>query len=52
MINTKISADSSRINYEYKGNKYALTVDGAKLSEDTETITVNGAYITLTPTKI
>ena len=52
MINTKISIDSSRINYEYKGNKYALTVDGAKLSKDTDTITANGAYITLTPTKI
>ena len=52
MFNTKIDIEDSIINYEYKGNKYALTLVGASLYKDGDTIVAEGAHVTLTPTKI
>ena len=52
MFNTKIVTDNSVISYEYKDNNYALTLDGASLFKDGDTIVAEGTHITLIPTKI
>ena len=52
MYNTKISTDSTTIYYEYKGNKYALHTEGATLTHESGTISIDGSHITLVPTKI
>ena len=51
MVNTKIIANSNSIDYEYKGNKYSLLVEGAELVQADDTITLSGGKITLIPTK-
>lgn len=52
MFNTRISVNGTNIDYEYKGNKYRLSTEGATLSFDGETIIAQGERITLIPTKI
>ena len=49
MFNTKISVNNTVIDYEYKGVKYSLEVDGAVISCKDNTITFTGDKITLTP---
>ena len=51
MLNTRIFATDTAINYEYKGNCYSLEVSGAKIIENENTITLVGERIVLTPKK-
>ncbi len=51
MINTKISVDGDSIVYEYKGNKYSLRAEGAKIDEDGGSIKISGDCVTLIPTR-
>ena len=51
MVNTKISTDNSNIFYEYKGNKYSLSILGADVTKNENTIKITGECITLIPTK-
>ena len=51
MVNTKISTNSSKILFEYKNNKYSLSVEGASLSHENGTITAEGGHVTLIPEK-
>ena len=52
MVNTKIDVTDNSIEYEYKGNKYSLVTEGASLTKEENTITLEGSDITLIPTKI
>ena len=49
MINTKIQSSDTKLNYEYKNNKYSLEVSGAHITENENTILFEGDKITLTP---
>ena len=51
MVNTKISVNDNSILYEYKGHKYSLLTEGARVSFDGTTISAEGERITLIPTK-
>ena len=52
MVNTKIVTNPDSIDYEYKGNKYSLKIDGAAVYENGGTILTTGEKIALIPTKI
>ena len=51
MLNTNIFTDSSKLNYEYKGNKYLLDVTNGNITKSENTIEILGDSITLTPKK-
>ena len=52
MVNTKIITNPDSIDYEYKGNKYSLKIDGSTVYENGGTILTSGEKIALIPTKI